>query len=306
MRVDQERFAVVPVGLVSGDVNLPDPIGGERLDVALGVDAAVAGAQVDVVHVEQEAAPGAGGDVVQEVGLVHLAGERQVVGRVLDQDGAPDRLLVPVHTIDQPPQGVARAGQRQEVREPDPVRARPHRMLRDQDRLELLHQASDRGQVARVGRGRSAERGTDAVEAHRERFPGPPQLRKARSAGHHVVLGVDLEPQGGLGAGERGFDVGLLESDSGSEESGAVRRTSTGPEPAAGRACNERTRSRRGEAGCRHPRRSGCLGSLRFAGEVPDAGPHRPRVAAGRSGTGNTALRGCCGRAPSGSPALQG
>ena len=220
--VDQQGIAEVLVGFETGDVDLSHPVPGQGLDVAFGIDAAVAGAQVHVVEVEQETASAAPGDFVQEVRLVHLADEGQVVGRILKQDATPDRTLVPIHPFHQPPHYVAGTGQGQEVREPDPVRPRPDRVLRHQYGLEFLHQALDRRQVPRLGRGRSAKRRADPVEAHRERLPDLSQPREPRSARHHVVLGMDFEPQRGPALRECALDVGLLEAEPGADCTGGA------------------------------------------------------------------------------------
>jgi hypothetical protein len=47
------------VVLVAGEVDLADAPGGQGVDVAAAVEAMVAGADVDVVHVEQQPAVGA-------------------------------------------------------------------------------------------------------------------------------------------------------------------------------------------------------------------------------------------------------
>ena len=97
-------------------------------------------------------------------------------------------------------------------------------MLRHQDGLELVDQMLDRRQVSRLGRGPSSERRADPVEAHRKRLANSPQLGQARAARHHVVLGMDFEPQGGLVTRERAFDIGLLEADTGADQAGGVHR----------------------------------------------------------------------------------
>ena len=74
------------------------------------------------------------------------------------------------------------------------------------------------------GRVRTPERPADAVKAHRERFANLVQLRKARSTRHHVVFGVNFEPQGGITRRERVLHVGLLETDSGADSAGVECR----------------------------------------------------------------------------------
>ena len=53
------RDAKAFVGLATGDVNNFDQVGRERPNVPLGIDAAIPGAQLDVVHVEEKSASGA-------------------------------------------------------------------------------------------------------------------------------------------------------------------------------------------------------------------------------------------------------
>ena len=77
----------------------------------MGIYTAVAGTQVHVVEVEQQSASATLDNLVEKVRLVHLANERQVVGRIFDQDAAPDRILVPAHALHQSPQRVAGSGQ---------------------------------------------------------------------------------------------------------------------------------------------------------------------------------------------------
>ena len=83
-----------PVVAVAGEMELHDPIDRYRIDVLLGAEAMIEGADEDVVNVEQNSAIGFIGDRTQEFPLGQpriLKG--QVARHVFDQDWALEEFL---------------------------------------------------------------------------------------------------------------------------------------------------------------------------------------------------------------------
>src|SRR5205085_7000635 len=90
---EQSRAEVRILG-VAGEVDFHQRGGGKAIDVGSGIDADVRGAHEDVVHVEQQAASGAPGELGEEADLVPLVTiHLQVVRWVLDRDAAAERVL---------------------------------------------------------------------------------------------------------------------------------------------------------------------------------------------------------------------
>ena len=104
---------------------------------------------------------------------------------------------------------------------------------------------------------------------------------------------------------ERLLDVGLLEADPGPE----VRGVAGGEGPVRNRSWGGPATSdpAPGASWAGPPPAALVLrGLIARNGQGAGAGPSEPRVAVGRTGPGDAALRGCCGRGRSSNPALRG
>src|SRR5207237_10140796 len=83
---------------MAGQVELRDPIGGDAGQVVARIESVVAGADIDVVDVEQDAAVGALGDPGEEFPLGHRrATEGDVAGDVFEHDLPAQHLLDLLH-----------------------------------------------------------------------------------------------------------------------------------------------------------------------------------------------------------------
>ena len=202
---------------MAGEVDLGHPIGRKGIDIALGREAGVAGADMDVVDVEQQGAAGAARDLGEELDLAPLvAVDRQVVRRVLQRRSVrPSASCTCGDVGADRGQRFAAARKGQQVGQVVRAAPRPGEMLGDQRRLDPPHQRGQAGQRLRIRRLGAGERQRDAVQRQRmdaaDRFqPGQP-----RPAGDQVVLGMDLEPQARRPAGERLLEVVGLEAEPG-------------------------------------------------------------------------------------------
>ncbi len=117
MAVDQQHCADgVAVGGKARQMNLADGVQRQIADVAQRIAAVIDAGDVDVVHVEQQAATGAADHLGQEGSLVHRRAFKLEIGRrVLDQYLAPQALLYPVNVIADTVQRGTVVGHRQQV-----------------------------------------------------------------------------------------------------------------------------------------------------------------------------------------------
>ncbi len=113
---------------VAGDVNLRDAVGGHGVDVVHGLELVVHGRDVDVVHVEENAAVGAFDHLGQKLPLGHLgAGEGGIAGDVLDGHGNFEEVLNHAHALDGALDGLPGVRQRQQVVRVGSIHASPSR-----------------------------------------------------------------------------------------------------------------------------------------------------------------------------------
>jgi hypothetical protein len=120
---------------MAGQVDLDHPVGRKGVDIALGREAGVAGADVDVVDVEQQRAAGAARDFVEEVDLVPLVSvDRQVVRRVLQGDRPAERVLDLGDVGADRSERLAAARKGQQIGQVVRPAPRPGEVLRDQRR----------------------------------------------------------------------------------------------------------------------------------------------------------------------------
>ena len=73
---------------VAGDVDLRDAIRGHGVEIEIGIESVILRRDVNVVHVEQDAAVGALDDFVEKLPLGHLRGVKlRVAADILHRDG---------------------------------------------------------------------------------------------------------------------------------------------------------------------------------------------------------------------------
>ena len=226
VRIDQQAFAERCIRPVAGQMDFGHAFGGKRIDIAFGRGAEIAGADVDVVDVEQQRAARAPRQLGEKIDLVPVVAlQREIVRRVLDGDGAAKRGLHPVDVVAQPAQRLVAARKGQQVGKVDPVLPRPGQVLRYQRRLDAPGERGQAGQRALVGRVGPGERQRNPMQ--RERMLGAQGFKPAQAgtAVDPMVFGVDLEPQARGPAGQC-FAVMLgLEPEACRECGHAQRRT---------------------------------------------------------------------------------
>ncbi len=97
MRVEQVAALVA----VAGEMELDHAVARDSLDVVGGVEAVVAGANEDVVDVEENAAVGVLGDLAEEFPLAHgRVAKGDVGGDILERDLPAEELLHALHARD--------------------------------------------------------------------------------------------------------------------------------------------------------------------------------------------------------------
>jgi hypothetical protein len=106
----------------------------------------------DVVDVEQQPAPGAPRERLEEVDLVpFVADAGEVVGRVFDRDPAAERSLHPVDVLDDARQCLARARKRQQIGAIRALPGRPRQMLGHERGRESIDEGGEAAQVSSSG-----------------------------------------------------------------------------------------------------------------------------------------------------------
>ncbi len=181
---------------MAGEVDLLDQRARERVQIGLRGEAEVARRDEDVVHVEQQPAPGAAGERLEEVDLVPLvAVDGKVVRRVLDRDRPAERVLHAADVVGDAGERLVGARERQQVGVIRATPRRPREVLGDERGSMRSTSAPSRRRWSAIGPLRGSQRERDAVQ--RDRMPGADRLepREPRPALDQVVLGMDLEPQ---------------------------------------------------------------------------------------------------------------
>src|SRR5262245_36291962 len=182
---------------VAGEMDLPDALGGQPGEVVAGAEAVVRGAHEDVVHVEEDATVGAGGDRAEERPLGHRrVGEGDVARDVLQQDATAERVLDLADAIDDVRQGLVGVRQWQEIVRVPAAVTTPAEMVRHPRRLDPLAQAPELTEIAGVQRIARPDRQRHAVQHDRRVGADPFQDRQGTAPANHVVLADDLEPVG--------------------------------------------------------------------------------------------------------------
>ena len=149
-------------------MDLADCVGRQRIEVSRCVPAVIAGTDVDVVDVAQDAAARALADVGQEFPLRDgRALELQIRRRVLDQDSALEIRLGPIDVATDETECFFRHRQRQQVGQVIAVHDGPREMFGHQTGFEALNGDTDALKVRVVDSLGAAERQSDAVQRQR-------------------------------------------------------------------------------------------------------------------------------------------
>ena len=168
--------------------------GGQRGEISRCVPTVVAGADVDVVDVAQDAAAGTLGDRGKEFPLGNARMlEAQIRGRVLDQDTALEIRLGPIHVAADEVERFLGHGQRQQVGKVRTADDAPRKMLGDEPRFEAFDDAPDTIQMGAIKALGAAERKPDAMQRDGIVATDGVEIGERRAA-PHVVLGVNFQP----------------------------------------------------------------------------------------------------------------
>jgi len=137
---------------MTGQMDLADRIEGHSGEVVPGVEAQVVGADVDVVHVQQQPAPRTPHGLGHEIRMIQLGtGKCGVHGRVLDHDLTPGRVLEDTDVAGQGIDRFLRAGQGQQVVQTGAANlsrgADPGNVIGQGGWAIAAHQVADAGQV---------------------------------------------------------------------------------------------------------------------------------------------------------------
>ena len=152
--VDQQ--AAVGVERVPGEVDFADQIGGNGVEPGRGVEADIVRSDRDIVDVDQQAAAAAPRELGEEARFAPaVVAEREIMGRILDQDLAAERVLDAADVGGAARQDFVGPRHRQQVGEAAAVEARPGEMLGHQRRLEPVDQPLQRGEMVAIGLGRA-------------------------------------------------------------------------------------------------------------------------------------------------------
>ncbi len=182
----------------------------------------------DIVDVEQQAAAGAPRDGADEIRLAHRRFAEQDIGRrIFKQQRPADRLLHLVDVIAHRRERRFRVGQRQQVVEIDALVSRPGQMLGDERRLVTLNERAEAREMRLVQALRAADRHAHAMQRNSMVATDGFEGAMRRTAGAHVVLGVDLEKAARLWAREDRLQVLGLEARPGQALDWMRRKTGT-------------------------------------------------------------------------------
>ena len=189
--VDEQRSLFA----VAGQVDLEDALGRHGVDVGLGGESVVVGADEDVVHIEQDPAIGSFRDGGEKLPLGHrVVREAYVRGDVLDRDATAEPILHALDPRRQVPDHLPGVGKRQKVVQVLPPDPRPAQMIRDPGRLQAAGERVEGVQVDLIQRVRGAQVERHAVQGDRRVRAHLVENARRPSPGNHEVLADGLEP----------------------------------------------------------------------------------------------------------------
>ncbi len=225
---EQRRPLVVALLDMSRKMNFADR--GERKvgQIRARRKAVVGRRHEDIVDVEQQAAAGAPRDGADEIRLARRRFAEQDVGRrIFEQQRPGDGLLHLVDVIAHRRERRFRVGQRQQVVEIDALVSRPGQMLGDERWLVALNERAEARKMRLVQALRAADRHAHAMQRNGVVATDGLEGAMRRTAGAHVVFGVDLEKAARLWAREDRLQVLGLEARSGQSIDWMRRKTGT-------------------------------------------------------------------------------
>jgi hypothetical protein len=164
MGVDEKRVAEFGVGLVAGQVKFSHGLAGYGVKIVQRIEAEIMGTDVNIVDVDEEAAPGTLDRFGQKTGFGNLVAHREIARRVFDKDLPTQRLLHLVNMIAEAVERIACHWHRQEIVEILSGMNGPSEMFGDQRRLEAPDKCFPSSQVIAVERPGAAERQADTVK----------------------------------------------------------------------------------------------------------------------------------------------
>ena len=183
------------VMLMARKMDLANPLGRNAVEIAQWLEFVVEGADIDIVHIQQQVAVGAPRHFRQEFTLGHRGmRERDVAGDVLDEDAPPVAAPVPAYPAYDMLQRLLAQGRGSRSCMLMPPISGPAQMIRNPGWLYFVRkrlQAVQIPQIERVGR---ADRQRYAVQDHRPALAYPHQRMQRPPAGDHVIFGNRLEP----------------------------------------------------------------------------------------------------------------
>ena len=166
--VDQQRLAQHRVRRMTCQMYFHDQAGRHAVDIGCRVIAKVACADMDIVHIEQQAASAAPCQFCHEIDFIPgMAVDTQVVRRVFNGDASLQHVLRAANIIGQPLQRLIGAGKRQQVGIGSAAPGRPGHVLRDHYRGNPLGQRGQPAQMCRVRRAGCRQRQPDAMQRDR-------------------------------------------------------------------------------------------------------------------------------------------
>src|SRR6516165_9114753 len=196
MVVDAQRAAALELpDAVAGEVDLADRGRRQGGEVDRRVPAVVAGADIDVVDVAQDAATGAASHRRKKLPFRdRRVPPAQIGRRVLDEDAAPKNGLRPIDIAADDAERFFRHRQWQKVGEIASFRDAPREMLRDERRRDALDGAADPVEMAEIEPLGAAQRQADAVQRNRVIAADRLEISERRPAAQ-IVFGMDLQPR---------------------------------------------------------------------------------------------------------------
>ncbi len=180
---------------VAGDVNLRDTLCRNAVDVIEGVEAVILRGDVDIVHVEQDAAVGGFDDFVEELPLGHLRlVEFGVAADVLDGDGNLEVVLDLAYASRGGLHSFEGVGHGQEIVGVTAINAAPAEMVGEPRGLGAAGEGLETLEVFAVGGLDGAEVHGHAVLDDAVSFEDLVEEFERAATVDHVVLGDDFEP----------------------------------------------------------------------------------------------------------------
>ena len=169
VRIDAHLAPVNGADAVPGEVHLLHRTPRNAVEIAARVEAMIHRVDVDVVHVEQQAAARFVRERGQEIPFGRCA-ERvnsQIARDVLDEDLAAEKILHLPHAIAHVPQRFFGVGQRQQIVREAPADGAPQRCSDTSMRLEVAHESRDLREMRAIERIGRADGEPDAMQAQR-------------------------------------------------------------------------------------------------------------------------------------------